>query len=66
MRVQVVGLVVQVVPAFILFCGGGGGVHQVQVVQGAGAFGVLSWCVPSLLSALSLYACRVACKYGSI
>ena len=41
MWVQVVGLVVQVVPAFILFCGGGGGVHWVQVVQGAGASGVL-------------------------
>ena len=30
--------------AFILFCGGGGGVHWVQVVQGARASGVL-WCV---------------------
>ena len=39
MRVQVVGLVVQVVPAFILFCGGGGGVHRVQVVQGFEASG---------------------------
>ena len=27
--------------AFILFCGGGGRVHWVQVVQGAGASGVL-------------------------
>ena len=27
--------------AFILFCGGGGGVHWVQVVQGARASGVL-------------------------
>lgn len=34
-------LVVQVVPAFILFCGGGGRVHWVQAVQGAGASGVL-------------------------
>ena len=26
----------------------------------------LSWCVPSLLSALSLFPWRIACKYGSI
>ena len=31
--------------AFILFCGGGGRAHRVQVVQGAWASGGLSWCV---------------------
>ena len=35
-----------------LSIGGGGRVHWVQVVQGAGAFVVLSWCVPCLLSCL--------------
>ena len=33
--------------AFILFCGGGGGVHLVQVVQGARAPGVLRCVFPS-------------------
>lgn len=56
--------------AFILFCGGGGGVHWVQVVQGAGASGVLR-CVfrpflPAFLSALSLCLWYITPEYGSI
>ena len=62
MWVQVVGLVVQVVPAFILFCGGGGGVHWVQVVQGAGASGVLR-CVPSLCPAFCAFAAFALLQY---
>ena len=34
--------------------------------SGSRACSLLSWCAPSILSALLLYACRVACKYGSI
>ena len=52
---------------------GGGRVHWVQVgrtFRGSGPAGVpavVLWrCVPCLLSALSLCACRVACKYASI
>ena len=40
-----------------LSIGGGGRVHWVQVVQGAGAFVVLSWCVPSLCPCLSSLCC---------
>ena len=43
--------------AFILFYGGGGRVHWWQVVQGAGAFVVLSWCVPSLSPCLLSLCC---------
>ena len=41
-------------------------VHWLQVVQGFGASGGLSVCVPLLLSSLSLCLWCVACKYGSI
>ena len=63
MRVQVVGLVVQVVPAFILFCGGGGGVHWVQVVQGAGAFGVLRCVFPAFVPAFRAFAAFALLQY---
>ena len=66
MWVQVVGLVVQVVPAFILFCGGGGGVHWVQVVRASGVLRCVPSLCPCLLSALLLCLWWVACKYGSI
>ena len=46
--------------AFILFRGGGGGVHLVQVVQGAGSAGSLSVCVPSLCPAF----CPLCCIYS--
>lgn len=44
--------------AFILFCGGGGGVHWVQVVHGVGAAVALSRRVPCLCPAF-----RPLCRF---
>ena len=57
-------------------CSFGGGVSSCPLAQGcAGVRGfrtchrsaLVLWCrVPRLLPAFLLYACRIACKYGSI
>ena len=52
--------------AFILFCGGGGRVHWVQVVQGAGASGVLRCVFRPFFGAFLLCLFGVACKYALI
>ena len=52
--------------AFILFCGGGGRVHRVQVVQGARASGVL-WCVFRCFCSLSRFVfVGLSLKYAFI